>query len=98
MENAIRELKHGIGNNHFTSEHFPANTARFAVQVIAHYLDRWTSRIGLYERVVTTKTLRHRLFSLAGRITRKAHQLILHLPRRWPWGVPFISAWHGCEP
>ena len=40
---------------------------------------RWTARIGLGEQVVTTKTLRRRFFSLAGRITRSARRLTLHL-------------------
>ena len=90
--NAIRDLKYGVGLNHLPSGRFPANAAWLAVQVMAHNLARWTSRIGLDEGVVTTKTLRRRLFSLAGRITRKARQLILHLPRRWPREIPFISA------
>ena len=47
---------------------------------MAHNLARWTARIGLGERVVTTKTLRRRFFSLAGRLTRKARRLTLHLP------------------
>ena len=34
---------------------------------------------------MTTKTLRRRFFSLAGRLTRSARRLTLHLPRRWPW-------------
>lgn len=42
--------------------------------------------------MATTKTLRRRLFSLAGRIPRKARQFILHLPRRWPWELQFVSA------
>ena len=87
---AIRDLKHGAGLNHLPSGRFPANAAWLAVQVMAHNLARWTVRIGLDEGVVTTKTLRRRLFSLAGRVTRKARQLILHLPRRWPWEIPFI--------
>ena len=81
-----------MGLNHFPSGRIPANGAWLAVQVMAHNLARWTSCIGLNEGVATTKTLRHRLFSLAGRITRKARQLTLHLPRCWPWEIPFISA------
>ena len=60
---------------------------------MAHNLDRWTARIGLGERVViTTKTLRQRIFSLAGRITRKARRLALHLPQGWPWQYQYSSA------
>ena len=52
-----------------------------AVQVIAHNLARWTARIGLGEQIVTTKTLRRRFFSMAGRLTRSARRLTLHLPQ-----------------
>ena len=55
-------------------------------------LARWTARIGLAEGIVTTKTLRRRLFALAGRLTRSARQLTLHLPARWPWAVNFTAA------
>ena len=93
VENAIRGLKYGVGLNHLPSGRFPANAAWLAVQVMAHNLARWTARIGLGERVmITTKTLRQRIFSLAGRLTRKARRLILHPPRRWPWEIQFLSA------
>ena len=63
IENAIRDLKYGVGLNHLPSGRFPANAAWLAVQVMAHNLARWTGRIGLDEGVVTTKSLRRRLFS-----------------------------------
>ena len=85
VENAIRDLKYGVGLNHLPSGRFPANAAWLAVQVMAHNLARWTARIALGQQAVTTKTLRQRFFSLAGRITRKARRLILHLPKSWPW-------------
>ena len=92
IENAIRDLKYGVGLNHLPSGRFPANAAWLAVQVMAHNLARWTTRIGLGELVSTTKTLRRRFFSLAGRITRKACRLTLHLPQDWPWQNQFNSA------
>ncbi len=92
IENAIRDLKYGVGLNHLPSGRFSANGAWLAVQVMAHNLARWTQRIALGETVATTKTLRRRFLSLAGRITRKARQLTLHLPRRWPWESQFVSA------
>ena len=92
IENTIRDLKYGMGLNHLPSGRFPANAAWLAVQVMAHNLACWTARIGLGEQVVTTKTLRRRFFSLAGRLTRKARRLMLHLPRRWPWQDQFSSA------
>ena len=101
IENAIRDpassagqaLKYGVGLNHLPSGRFAANGAWLAVQslprtrygVIAHNLARWTARIGLGEQIVTTKTLRRRFFSMAGRLTRSARRLTLHLPQRWPW-------------
>ena len=92
VENAIRDLKYGVGLNHMPSARFAANGAWLAVQVMAHNLARWTARIGLGERTVITKTLRRRVFALVGRITRSARRLTLHLPRRWPWEIQFSRA------
>ena len=55
IENAIRDLKYGVGLNHLPSGRFPANAAWLAVQALAHNLARWTTRIGLGEQLVTTK-------------------------------------------
>ncbi len=92
IENAIRDLKYGVGLNHLPSGRFPANAAWLAVQVMAHNLARWTGRIGLGEQLATTKTLRRRFFSLAGRLTRQARRLTLHLPHNWPWQNQFSNA------
>ena len=85
IENAIRDLKYGVGLNHLPSGRFAANAAWLAVQALAHNLARWAARIGLGEQLVTTKTLRRRFFSMAGRLTRSARRLTLHLPQGWPW-------------
>ena len=92
IENAIRDLKYGVGLNHLPSGRFPANAAWLAVQVMAYNLARWTTRMGLGEPAATTKTLRRRFFSLAGRLTRSARRLTLHLPQGWPWQNQFSSA------
>jgi Transposase DDE domain group 1 len=92
IENAIRDLKYGVGLNHLPSGRFSANGAWLAVQVIAHNLARWTARIGLGEAIVTTKTLRRRLFGLVGRLTRSARRMTLHLPARWPWAIGWATA------
>ena len=92
IENAIRDLKYGVGLNHLPSGRFAANGAWLAVQALAHNLARWTARIGLGEQIVTTKTLRRRVFALAGRLTCSARRLTLHLPRRWPWEEQFSRA------
>ena len=85
IENAIRDLKYGVGLNHLPSGRYGAWRA---VQTMAHNLACWTARIGLGEQTVITKTLRRRFFSLAGRLTRSARRLTLHLPRGWPWAEP----------
>ena len=92
IENAIRDLKYGVGLNHLPSGCFAANGAWLAVQVLAHNLARWTARLGLGAQIVTTKTLRRRFFSIAGRLTRSARRLTLHLPQRWPWENQFSRA------
>ena len=71
IENAIRDLKYGVGLNHLPSGRFAANAAWLAVQVIAHNLARWTARLGLDEGIVTTRTLRTALL----RSRRTAHPL-----------------------
>jgi len=38
------------------------------------------------------KRLRHRVLHVAGRITRTARRLTLHLPRRWPWAEALLAA------
>jgi hypothetical protein len=92
IENAIRDLKYGMALNHLPSGRFAANGAWLAVQVMAHNLARWTARLGLGEGIVTTKTLRRRLFSLVGRLTRSARRVRLHLPARWPWSIGWSTA------
>ena len=47
IENAIRDLKYGVGLNHLPSGRFAANAAWLAVQAMAHNLACWTARIGL---------------------------------------------------
>ena len=92
VENAIRDLKYGVGLNHLPSGRFAANAAWLAVQVIAHNLARWTARLGLGEGIVTTRTLRRRYFALAGRLTHSARRWTLHLPKRWPWAGQLAAA------
>ena len=92
IENAIRDLKYGMGLNHLPSGRFAANGAWLAAQVMAHNLARWTGRIGLGAGIVTAKTLRRRLFGLVGRLTRSARRLTLHFPAAWPWAAEFTAA------
>jgi Transposase DDE domain group 1 len=92
VENAIRDLKYGVGLNHMPSGRFGANAAWLAINAMAHNLSRWTGRIGLGQGIVTTETMRRRYFSIPGRLTTSARRFTLHLPARWPWATGFIAA------
>jgi hypothetical protein len=92
VENVIKDLKHGMGLNHFPSGRWAANGAWLACNVLAHNLARWTARLGLRDRRLMTKTLRHRVLAMPGRITRTARQVRLHLPARWPWARDITNA------
>ena len=93
IENVIRDLKYGVGLNHL-----PLGPFRRQRRLAGRTGDGpqpgspGTARIGLGEQVVTTKTLRRRFFSLAGRLTRSARRLTLHLPQRWHWETQFTHA------
>ncbi len=91
IENTIRDLKYGVGLNHLPSGRFGANAAWLALNVMAHNLARWTSRIGLAETLVATDTVRRHHLVMPGRITRSARNLTVHLPQRWPWADAFDS-------
>lgn len=81
-----------MGLNHLPSGRFGANGAWLGLNVIAHNLARWFSRMGLGESLVTTETLRRRHLRLPGRLTCSARQLTLHLPARWPWRDAFDAS------
>ena len=98
IENAIRDRKYGVGLNQLSSGRFAANGAWLAVPVLAHNLARWAARSGLGEELVTAKTRRRRCFSIAGRLTRSARRLTLHLPKGWPGLSRPLSPWPDCEP
>jgi|SRR3990170_3142323 hypothetical protein len=92
VENAIRDLKHGLGLNHMPSGRFGANAAWLCLNAIAHNLVRWVSRIGLGETLIMTKTIRRRYLTMPGRLTSSARRLWLHLPTSWPWAQRFQAA------
>jgi hypothetical protein len=89
VEDAIRDLKYGVGMNHMPSGRFGANAAWLALNVMAHNLARWTSRLGLGETLIATDTLRRRYLRTPGRLTHSARKPTLHLPERWPWAERF---------
>jgi hypothetical protein len=92
IELTIRDLK-DQALKHFPSGQFNANSAWTVIAAIAHNLLRWTSVIGLPGQTVrAARTLRRRLLSIPGRLTRTARTWTLHLPAHWPWQQDFITA------
>ncbi len=92
VELAIRELK-DQALAHFPSGKFLANAAWTVIGALAHNLLRWTSLIGLPDTIIpTARTLRRRLLTVPGRITRTGRRVTLRLPTRWPWELPFLTA------
>ena len=85
IENAIRDTRPQVRRRAEPSPLGPLRRQRRLARGTGDGpLARWTARIGLGEQIVTTKTLRRRVFALAGRLTRSARRLTLHLPRCWP--------------
>jgi hypothetical protein len=92
VELAIRDLK-DQALAHFPSGKFLANAAWTVIAALAHNLLRWTTLIGLPDTVVpTARTLRRKLLSIPGRITRTARTVTLRMPARWPWETDFLTA------
>ena len=70
MENMIKEFKHGLSLDKFPSRKYHANWAYFLIGQLAFNLVAWFKRLILPAEFLTAtiKTLRHRVFNLAGKI------------------------------
>jgi hypothetical protein len=73
---------------------FEANAAWLELVLLAQDLLAWTQRLILTGELARCepKRLRYRLLHVAGRLTRHARRLHLHLPRGWPWGKALVEA------
>jgi hypothetical protein len=92
VEQVIADLK-DQALAHFPSGEFNANGAWTVLGALAHNLLRWTQLIGLPDTTVHAgRTLRRRLITIAGRLTRHGRAWTLHLPARWPWHGDYITA------
>ena len=91
IENVIRDLKYGCGLNHMPSGRFGANAAWLLLNVLAHNLGRWLTR--LTDSVTgNLKSIRRRLLSVPGRMVRSGRRWRLRMPARWPWEADFTAA------
>ena len=73
---------------------FAANAAWLELVLIGQDLLAWTQRLLLTGELARCepKRLRYRLLHVAGRLTRHARRLRLHLPRGWAWGNELLAA------
>jgi hypothetical protein len=73
---------------------FQANAAWLELALIAQDLLVWAQRLLLKGELARCepKRLRYRLLHVAGRLTRHARRLRLHLPRGWAWGEALLQA------
>jgi hypothetical protein len=93
VEDRVRALKNtGLSNLPFSA--FAANQAWLEAALVAHDLTVWTQLLLLDgdHRVCEPKRLRYRLLHVAGRLTRHARRLTLHLPADWPWSGAIARA------
>jgi hypothetical protein len=78
LRETVSRVRHAGRPRHLPSGRFAPNGAWLAV--MAHDLAGWTARIALCEDIVTTRTLRRRLFGVPGRLIRSARIITSHLP------------------
>lgn len=73
---------------------FEPNAAWLELVLVAQDLVAWTQRLLLDGELARCepKRLRYRLLHVAGRLTRHARRLRLHLPRGWRWGNELLTA------
>jgi len=85
IEQVIADLKDSA-LAHLPSGVFTANAAWLVCAAIAHNLTRAAGALAsVFHARARTGTLRAQLINTPGRIARSAGQLVLHLPRDWPW-------------
>jgi hypothetical protein len=91
VEQVIADFK-GSALAHAPSGHFAANAAWLVMAVIAFNLTRAAGTIAsVFHAKATTATIRRQLIAVPGRLARSARQLVIHLPKDWPWQ----DSWEG---
>lgn len=93
VEDRVRALKSmGVGNLPFAA--FDANAAWLELALLAHDITVWTQQLCLdgAHAISEPKRLRYRILHVAGRVTRHARRITLHLPADWPWKAAITRA------
>jgi hypothetical protein len=71
---------------HLPSGRFNANNAWLTCIAIAHNLTRAAATLaGRPHHTARAATIRRHLINVAGRISRHAREVTIHLPQHWPW-------------
>jgi Transposase DDE domain group 1 len=84
---------------HLPSGRFAANNAWLACIGMAHNLIRAAATLaGRGLATARAATIRRRLVNVAGRVTRHARTLTLHLPQYWPWQHCWQRLWTAVHP
>ena len=92
LENAIKEHKSGFGLERLPTQKFHANWAYLLIGQLAFNLVAWFKRLVLptsYQRA-TSKTLRHHLLNLAGKIVHTARRCFLMISDQYR----YQAVWH----
>lgn len=73
---------------------FAANEAWLWLALLTQDLLAWLRPLALVGELAKAKPkrLRHRLFHVAGKLTRSGRRQTLHLPRSWPWAGELLAA------
>jgi Transposase DDE domain group 1 len=93
VEDRIRGAKAtGLRKLPFSS--FGANHAWLTLVMVAQTLVCWAQALLLDGdlKVAEPKTLRYRLWHVAGRIVHHARRLTVWLDRTWPWAADLVAA------
>jgi hypothetical protein len=98
VEDRVRALKSmGLGNLPFAE--FDANAAWLELALLAHDITVWTQQLCLdgAHAISEPKRLRYRILHVAGRLTRHARRITLHLPADWPWKAAITRAFQRLD-
>jgi Transposase DDE domain group 1 len=93
LEDRIRSAK-ATGLPNLPLWGFAANDAWLSLVGIAQTLVCWAQALLLSgdRKLAEPKTLRFRLWHVAGRIVRHARRVIVRIDRTWPWATDLVTA------
>jgi hypothetical protein len=93
VEDRIRGAK-ATGARNLPFDRWRRNAVWLQLVLLALDLVGWAQALLLEGElaVAEPKTLRYRLWHVAGRISRHARRLRLRLPRTWPWAAALVRA------